>query len=145
MFFGIGLSYKPFLRRCSLLWWIWAPCWSWKEHKAWSGRSIVCRKKMEEREKEEMKKKQSFQSSSWLSWKHHLFKVRLTTSLLEPLEPQRTSVNKGKKATYPPTCYGSLLLPSTHRLPPSVPDTFFKLSFNLSLSTDYNHCCDSAK
>lgn len=41
LFFGIGLSYKPFLRRCSLLWWTWAPCWSWKEHRAWSGRSIA--------------------------------------------------------------------------------------------------------
>lgn len=39
LFLGMGLSYMPFFRRCSLLWWIWAPCSSWKEHKALRGLS----------------------------------------------------------------------------------------------------------
>lgn len=39
LFLGIGLSYMPFFSRCSLLWWIWAPCCSWKEHRAFSGLS----------------------------------------------------------------------------------------------------------
>lgn len=39
LFFGMGLSYMPFFSRCSLLWWIWAPCWSWKEQSAFRGLS----------------------------------------------------------------------------------------------------------
>lgn len=30
--------------RCSLLWWIWAPCCSWKEHRAWRGLRRTCGK-----------------------------------------------------------------------------------------------------
>lgn len=42
LFFGMGLSYMPFFSRCSLLWWIWAPCWSWKEQSAFRGLSRTC-------------------------------------------------------------------------------------------------------
>lgn len=44
LFVGIGLSYMPFFRRCSLLWWIWAPCSSWKEQRAFRGLSRTWRK-----------------------------------------------------------------------------------------------------
>lgn len=37
LFLGMGLSYKPFFSRCSLLWWIWAPCSNWNEHRAFKG------------------------------------------------------------------------------------------------------------
>lgn len=44
LFVGIGLSYMPFFRRCSLLWWIWAPCSSWKEQRAFRGLRRTWRK-----------------------------------------------------------------------------------------------------
>lgn len=47
LFLGMGLSYMPFFSRCSLLWWIWAPCSSWKEHKALSGLSSTWMKRVE--------------------------------------------------------------------------------------------------
>lgn len=44
LFVGMGLSYMPFFRRCSLLWWIWAPCSSWKEQRAFRGLSKTWRR-----------------------------------------------------------------------------------------------------
>lgn len=49
LFLGMGLSYKPFFSRCSLLWWIWAPCSSWNEHRALRGFRRTWLHQMEEK------------------------------------------------------------------------------------------------
>lgn len=70
LFLGIGLSYMPFFSRCSLLWWIWAPCCSWNEHRALRGLSKTWTHRWR------------MESDEYYKKKKHLFSNDTFTSLL---------------------------------------------------------------
>ncbi len=98
LFLGMGLSYMPFFRRCSLLWWIWAPCCSWKEHRAFRGLSRTCGNRWRREEWWKIQEMYSFftATSGWsrTSQKKHLCamcNMALVISTLKLLDQRNKS------------------------------------------------------